>query len=135
MRRYDAAYAEARRLVVSGALGEALLVRAVHRDREAPDLPAYRGVTDMMLESTIHDFDLSRFLLGDEIASVATTAAVLCHTRGAHGHAPNAALNPVRFAGGALRDIEPSWVALYVYAVRTDIVVANGTAMIGDQPA
>src|SRR5438445_194216 len=33
MRRYDAAYAEARRLVLSGALGDALLVRAVHRDR------------------------------------------------------------------------------------------------------
>src|SRR6266571_5157103 len=66
MRRYDPAYAEAKRLLVSGALGEALLVRAVHRDREAPDLPESRGVTDMMLESTIHDFDLSRFLLDDE---------------------------------------------------------------------
>ena len=134
MRRYDAAYAEARRLVLSGALGEALLVRAVHRDREAPDLPASRGVTDMMLESTIHDFDLSRFLLGDEIASVATTAAVLCHTRGAHGHAPNAALNAVRFAGGALADIETYWGALYGYDVRTEIVCANGTALIGYQP-
>jgi scyllo-inositol 2-dehydrogenase (NAD+) len=133
MRRYDPAYAEAKRLLVSGALGEALLVRAVHRDREAPDLPASRGVTDMMLESTIHDFDLSRFLLGDEIASVTTTAAVLCHTRGAHGHAPNAALNAVRFAGGALADIETYWGARYAYDVRTEIVCANGTALIGHQ--
>ena len=71
MRRYDSAYAEAKRLLSSGALGQALLVRAVHRDREETNLPASSGITEMMLESTIHDFDLSRFLLGDEIASVA----------------------------------------------------------------
>src|SRR5438105_1150285 len=34
MRRYDSAYAEAKRLLSSGAPGPALLVRAVHRDRE-----------------------------------------------------------------------------------------------------
>ena len=133
MRRYDPAYAEAKRLVASGALGEPLLVRAVHRDREATHLPAASGVTDMMFESTIHDFDLSRFFLDDEIASVTTTAAVLCHTRGAHGHAPNAALNSVRFAGGALADIETYWGALYAYDVRTEVVCAEGTAMIGSE--
>src|SRR5438309_10316605 len=35
MRRYDPAYAEAKRLVASGQLGEPLLFRAGHRDREA----------------------------------------------------------------------------------------------------
>ncbi|TMC68077.1 MAG: dehydrogenase [Chloroflexi bacterium] len=133
MRRYDPAYAEAKRVVASGVLGEPLLFRAVHRDREATHLPASSGVTEMMFESTIHDFDLSRFLLGDEIASVTTTAAVLCHTRGAHGHAPNAALNAVRFAGGALADIETYWGARYAYDVRTEIVCATGTAMIGQE--
>ena len=134
MRRYDSAYAEAKRLLSSGALGQALLVRAVHRDREETNLPASSGITEMMLESTIHDFDLSRFLLGDEIASVATTAAVLCHTRDAHGHAPNAALNSVRFAGGALADIETYWGAQYAYDVRTEVVCAEGTALVGQHP-
>ena len=133
MRRYDPAYAEAKRLIVSGALGEPLLFRAVHRDREATHLPASRGVVDMMFESTIHDFDLSRFLLADEIATVATAAAVLCHTRDAHEHAPNAALNAVRFQRGALADIETYRGALYAYDVRSEIVCANGTAMVGHQ--
>src|SRR3989454_9878855 len=93
MRRYDPAYAEAKRLIASGALGEPLLFRATHRDREATHLPAARGVVDMMFESTIHDFDLSRFFLADEIATVATSAAVLGHTPDAHERAPNAALN------------------------------------------
>src|SRR5207245_9347060 len=131
MRRYDPAYAEAKRLVVSGVLGEPLLVRAVHRDREAPDLPESRGVTDMMLESTIHDFDLSRFLLADEIATVTTTAAVLCHGRDEHDHAPNAAVNAVRFVRGALAEIETYWGAQYAYDVRTEVVCANGTALVG----
>jgi len=97
-------------------------------------LPASSGVTEMMFESTIHDFDLSRFFLGDEIADVTTTASVLCHTRDAHGHAPNAALNAVRFARGAVADIETYWGALYGYDVRSEVVCAAGTAMIGQQP-
>src|SRR6267143_367967 len=134
MRRYDPAYAEAKRLVASGALGEPLLFRAVHRDREATHLPASSGVTDMMFESTIHDFDLSRFFLGEEIVAVTTTASVLCHTRDAHGHAPNAAVNAVRFTRGALADIETYWGALYGYDVRSEVVCVAGTAMIGQEP-
>src|SRR6267143_1158386 len=116
------------------AAGEPLLFRAVHRDREATHLPASSGVTDMMFESTIHDFDLSRFFLGDEIVAVTTTASVLCHTRDAHGHAPNAAVNAVRFTRGALADIETYWGALYGYDVRSEVVCVAGTAMIGQEP-
>ena len=133
MRRYDPAYAEAKRLITSGALGEPLLFRAVHRDREATHLPAEVGVRDLMFESTIHDFDLSRFLLADDIASVATAAAVLCHDRGAHGHAPTAALNAVTFRRGALADIETYWGAQYAYDVRSEVICASGTALIGLQ--
>jgi predicted dehydrogenase len=131
MRRYDPAYAEAKALIASGALGQPLLFRGVHRDREATHLPASSGVTEMMFESAIHDFDLSRFFLGDEIAAVTTTASVLCHTRGEHGHAPNAALNSVRFRGGALAEIETYWGALYGYDVRSEVVCETGTAVIG----
>jgi scyllo-inositol 2-dehydrogenase (NAD+) len=133
MRRYDPAYAEAKRLIASGALGEPVLFRAVHRDRDATFLPAASGVTEMMFESTIHDFDLSRFLLGDEIATVATSAAVLCHSRDTHGHAPNAALNAVRFSRGALAGIETYWGAEYAYDVRSEVVCTKGTAIVGGQ--
>jgi predicted dehydrogenase len=133
MRRYDPAYAEARRLISAGTIGEPQLVRAVHRDREATHLPAAAGLRDMMFESTIHDFDLTRFLFADDIASLTTTAAVLCHERGDHGHAPTAALNAVRFTRGGLADIETYWGAEYAYDVRTEIVCAKGTAMVGHQ--
>ena len=115
MRRYDAAYVEAKRRIASGALGGPLLFRAVHRDREA----ASSGLIDMMLESAIHDFDLGRFLLNDEIATVTTTAA------------PNATINAVHFARGALGDIETYSGALYAYDVRTEVVCEKGTVMIG----
>jgi len=131
MRRYDPAYAEAKERIASGVLGTPRLVRAVHRDRDASDRPSAAGVRDIMFESTIHDFDLSRFLLADDIALVTTSAAALCHRGGEHGHAPNAALNTVRFTHGALADIETYWGARYAYDVRTEVVCAEGTAMIG----
>lgn len=131
MRRYDPAYAEAHRLIASGALGEPLLYKAVHRDREPADLAADVGVSHLLLESAVHDFDLARWLMSDEIARVGTTARALCHERGEHGHAPNGALNALEFTRGGLGDVETYRGARYAYDVRTEVVCARGTAMVG----
>ena len=40
----------------------------------------------------------------------------------------------MRFARGAVADIETYWGALYGYDVRSEVVCAAGTAMIGQQP-
>ncbi|TMD60882.1 MAG: hypothetical protein E6I87_04660 [Chloroflexi bacterium] len=133
MRRYDPAYAEAKRLITSGAFGEPLLFRAVHRDREATPTSVEAGVRALMFESAIHDFDLSRFLLGDDIATVSTTVAVLSQGPDAQGRVPTAALNTVIYRRGALAGIETYWGAQYAYDVRTEVICAAGTVMIGQQ--
>ena len=55
-RRYDAPYAEARKLVSSGGLGRPLFYRGINRDREMPvGEPGSFGTGDVLTESAIHD--------------------------------------------------------------------------------
>lgn len=131
-RRYDPAYAEAKRLVASGALGRPLLYKGIGRDVEAPDLPASAGVANLLVESAIHEFDGARWLMDAEVARVSATAARVCHG-GRDDHPPNLALVDLVFAGGGLGNVECYRGARYGYDIRTEIVCEEGTAQVGDE--
>lgn len=130
MRRYDAAYAEAHRLIRSGALGEPLLFSGSSRDRDPARAAPADDVADVLLESAIHDFDLARWLLGDEVARVSTVASA---RRG--GSVSGAALTTIELARGALAHVETYRGARYAYDIRTEVVGERGTVMVGDRPA
>lgn len=132
MRRYDAPYAEAQRRIRSGELGAPVLFKATSRDRDPADLPAAEGVANALLESAIHDFDLARWLIGDEVVRVATTAAAVCHG-GTCAHAPNAVLTTLELARGALGAVETYRGARYAYDVRSEVVCDGGTVVVGEE--
>ncbi|MDN3722677.1 Gfo/Idh/MocA family oxidoreductase [Roseibium salinum] len=73
MRRYDAAYKALKATVDSGEIGAPLLFHSVHRNASVP-----KGLytSDMAVSDTmVHDIDVSRWLLDDEVARVRVTAA------------------------------------------------------------
>src|SRR5215469_6932098 len=72
MRRYDPAHAAAMKRVEAGEIGEPVLFKSVGRDKDAPPISAYQSNLNGMLlyNSTIHDFDLARWLMRDEVAEV-----------------------------------------------------------------
>src|ERR1035438_7942221 len=70
-RRFDANFARVRQAVVSGEIGTPRLLHIVSRD-PAPPLVSYIRVSGgMFLDMTIHDFDMARFLIGDEVDKTA----------------------------------------------------------------
>jgi myo-inositol 2-dehydrogenase/D-chiro-inositol 1-dehydrogenase len=69
-RRFDPAYREARRLVESGELGTVYAARLAGHDPAPPHeayIPASGGI---FVDFGIHDFDVIRWLLADEVAEV-----------------------------------------------------------------
>jgi myo-inositol 2-dehydrogenase/D-chiro-inositol 1-dehydrogenase len=69
-RRFDAAYVEARRRLVAGELGMVYLVRMVASDH-APPPEAYIPTSGKVFrDSSIHDFDVIRWMTGSEVESV-----------------------------------------------------------------
>jgi myo-inositol 2-dehydrogenase/D-chiro-inositol 1-dehydrogenase len=75
-RRFDAGYAEARRLVETGALGTIYSLRLATHDPEPPPeeyIPASGGI---FRDLHIHDFDILRWLTGGEAKEVYATGSV-----------------------------------------------------------
>ncbi len=75
-RRFDAGYAEAKRLIETGALGTLYSLRLATHDPEPPPeeyIPASGGI---FRDLHIHDFDVLRWLTGGEVEEVYATGSV-----------------------------------------------------------
>src|ERR671916_707408 len=75
-RRFDAGYAEARRLIETGALGTIYSLRLATHDPDPPPeeyIPASGGI---FRDLHIHDFDILRWLTGGEVEDVYAAGSV-----------------------------------------------------------
>src|SRR5215210_6044163 len=75
-RRFDAGYAEARRLVETGALGTIYSLRLATHDPEPPPEEYISASGGIFRDLHIHDFDVLRWLTGGEVEEVYATGAV-----------------------------------------------------------
>ena len=74
-RRFDANFARVRQAVVSGEIGTPRLMHIISRDPAPPPISYVRVSGGMFLDMTIHDFDMARFLIGDEVEEIYTAGA------------------------------------------------------------
>lgn len=129
-RRYDPAYAEARKLVSGGALGRPLFYRGVNRDLLAPvGSPGSMETSDILTESAIHDLDGARWIMADEVVGVRATLAIV----GDRATSPASDLTMVElaFSRGAVAHVEAMWGARYAYDIRSEILCENGAVVVG----
>jgi myo-inositol 2-dehydrogenase / D-chiro-inositol 1-dehydrogenase len=126
MRRYDEWYMGMRRALEAGEVGDPLLLHCVHRNPSAPhDLPSETLVTG----SAVHEIDVARWLLGDEIAWVSG------YRPRRSSRVPGETQDPqflvLETRGGVLVDVEVFVNARYGYDVRCELVGEEGTVSIG----
>jgi predicted dehydrogenase len=129
-RRYDPAYAAARKLVHGGELGRPLFYRGINRDREAPvGPPGSMEPNDILTESAIHDLDGARWMLADEVAGVRASLSTIGDRLTTPG--PDLTMVDLQFAGGAVAHIEAMRGARYAYDIRSEIICEDGAVMVG----
>jgi predicted dehydrogenase len=134
-RRFDAGYAEARRLVDSGAIGTPLVVLATSRDMDWPEgeLPADTG--GFLLDMAVHDYDVACWFLGGEPVEVnAVRQARVYPELAALGDLDNA-LVTMRFADGGMAVTHVSRTCAFGHDVRCEIVGSEGSLFVGDAVA
>ncbi len=133
MRRYDPAYAAASKRIEGGEIGEPVVFKSIGRDKNMPPLRAYQsGINGMLFyNSTIHDFDLARWLTHDEVAEVHSFATVAIRPEIAEFGDVVASTVNLRFGRGAIGNVESYVQCLYGYDVRTEIVGSKGSIFIG----
>jgi scyllo-inositol 2-dehydrogenase (NAD+) len=133
MRRYDPAYAIAMKRIEAGEIGEPVLFKSVGRDRDVPPISAYQSnINGMLLYSnTIHDFDLARWLMRDEVIEVQTYGTVAIRPELAQYGDVVASVVNLKFQKGAIGNVESYVQAIYAYDVRTEIVGSKGSIFVG----
>jgi inositol 2-dehydrogenase len=133
MRRYDPGYSTARKRIEAGEIGEPVLFKSLGRDRDAPPIAAYQSKLNGMLlyNNTIHDFDLSRWLMGDEVSEVQTYATVTIRPEVAQYGDIVASVVNLKYRRGAIGNIESYVQAVYGYDIRTEVVGSKGSILVG----
>jgi scyllo-inositol 2-dehydrogenase (NAD+) len=133
MRRYDPAYAAAMKRIEAGEIGTPVIFKSVGRDKDKPPLAAYQsGVNGMLFyNNTIHDFDLARWMMKDEVSEVQsyTTTAIRPEVA-AFGDVVASVVN-LKYAHGAIGNVESYVQAVYAYDVRTEVIGSEGSIFIG----
>lgn len=132
MRRYDPAYAEAYKRIEAGEIGTPIIFRSIGRDREPPPLSFYKsGSGTLFLDSTIHEFDLARWLMHDDVAEVHAFGGTLaCPELEQFGELDAGMVN-LRFAHGAIGNVESLRQSRYGYDIYTEVVGSKATLRIG----
>ena len=76
-RRFDPHFAAVRAAIDAGRIGDVEMVTITSRDPGAPPAAYIKVSGGIFRDMTIHDFDMARFLLGEEVATVQAAASVL----------------------------------------------------------
>ncbi len=135
MRRFDPAYAEAKRRVDAGELGNVFAIRCVSEDPVDPDgffvrfAPTSGGI---FLDCCIHDIDLVRWMLdGAEASSVAAAGSRIMHPALGECGDVDTGSAVVTFKGGQIAAFYVSRTSHRGYEASMTIVGAKGTLEVG----
>jgi len=136
MRRWDPDYALAKARLASGALGRPILFKSLQFDAEPPPVafadPAVSG--GIMVDMGIHEFDLARWLMDDEVAEVHAYGSSVAHPALATVGDVDSAVVNLRFAGGATGTVEMARGTTYGEDVRTEVLATAGSIWVGHLP-
>lgn len=129
MRRYDVAYRALRAVLTSGEIGVPLIMNSAHRN---PSVPGYYTSDNAISDTAVHDIDIARWLLDDEVAEVMVVKPRQ-NSRGGELNDPLMIL--LRMRGGALVNVETSVNIAYGYDIRGEVIGENGVAALAESNA
>lgn len=101
-RRFDRGYQSLRDRIARGDIGALYLLRHVSHDHETPPADYVAGSGGIYKDNLIHDFDVARFLAGDDVLEVYATGSVLVAPYFAEHDDVDVAAVTLRFRSGAL---------------------------------
>lgn len=134
-RRSDRNFAGLQLRLAAGAIGTPWLLRITARD-PAPQPAAYvRTSGGLFADMTVHDFDLARFLLGEEVVEVSAVGAALVDPELAEIPDIDCAITTLRFASGALGVIENCRQSAVGYDQRAEVHGPHGTLSAENEQA
>jgi myo-inositol 2-dehydrogenase/D-chiro-inositol 1-dehydrogenase len=125
-RRFDPNFMRVRDAVASGEIGTPHLMHLISRDPAPPPISYIKVSGGIFLDMMIHDFDMARFLIGDEVEEVYTSAAVRVDEEIGKAGDVDTAVVMLRFRNGVIGTIDNSRKAAYGYDQRAEVFGSGG---------
>jgi len=132
-RRFDPHFRAVRSEIDKGSIGAVEMVVITSRDPGAPPVDYIKRSGGIFRDMTIHDFDMARFLLGEEIEEVVASAAVLVDPEIGKAGDYDSVQVMLRTASGRQAMISNSRRATYGYDQRIEVHGSKGMASAENQ--
>ena len=134
-RRFDHNFAAVREAVKAGKIGALNVLKICSRDPAAPPVSYIKVSGGIFLDMTIHDFDMVRFLSGDEVESVFAMGGVMVDPEIGKAGDIDTAVITMRMKSGALAVIDNCRRASYGYDQRAEAFGELGQVAISNDCA
>ena len=125
-RRFDPSHRAVHDAVRDGEVGTVEMVIVTSRDPEPPPIEYVKSAGGLFRDMMVHDFDIARFILGEEPVTVSAMGSALVDPEiGRVGHI-DTAMALLRAESGALCHINNSFRAVYGYDQRVEVFGSRG---------
>ena len=132
-RRFDPHFKAVRAEIDKGTIGTVEMVTITSRDPGAPPLDYIARSGGIFRDMTIHDFDMARFLLGEEVSEVSAMAAVLVDPAIGKAGDSDSVQVMLKTATGKMAVISNSRRATYGYDQRIEVHGSKGVVSAENQ--
>ncbi|MCK8433414.1 Gfo/Idh/MocA family oxidoreductase [Streptomyces sp. D2-8] len=130
MRRFDAGYRQMKEVLATGSLGAPLIVHCAHRNPTVPE--SYHSAMAAQ-DTAVHEIDVLRWLLDDEIVSAQVVTPRATSKRFAHLKDPQIMI--FETASGVRIDLEVFVNCQYGYDIQCEVVGEDGLVRLPDPAA
>jgi myo-inositol 2-dehydrogenase/D-chiro-inositol 1-dehydrogenase len=125
-RRFDANFRRIWELVREGRIGEPHLLRIASRDPAPPPIEYVRVSGGIFLDMMIHDFDMARYIVEDEVEELYAVGGVRIDPEIGRAGDVDTAVVTLKFRGGCFGTIDNSRRAVYGYDQRVEVFGSKG---------
>jgi len=132
-RRFDPSFAALRARIAAGDIGTVEQVIISSRDPGLPPIAYLKVSGGQFRDMTIHDFDMARWLLGEEPVELFAYGSVLVDPAVAKVGDTDSAMIVMKTASGRLCHINNSRRAAYGYDQRIEVHGAKGRLLAGNR--
>lgn len=127
-RRMDPSFRKLKQLVEDGNLGKTHVLKITSRDPHPPSETYIRSSGGIFMDMAIHDFDMARYLMNEEVTKVYAYGASLIDPMFANCDDVDTAVTMLTFVSGAIAVIDNSRQAVYGYDQRVEVFGSLGAA-------
>ncbi len=125
-RRFDPHFRALQQQIEAGGVGVVELVTIISKDPVPPPLEYIKVSGGLFRDMTIHDFDMARFLLAEEVVSVSARASCLVDAKIGEAGDVDTAVITMTSANGKLAQISNSRRASFGYDQRIEVHGSEG---------